>query len=158
MPDFTKNVKETGKRGVCVLYHAPSGQGCKNGENCEWLHDHEILEEDHKVRVHKLERQKYLQRQLDQKQHLRDRLEQALGDQAAEYKQEKNVYYAIRLPGFHKKTQESKKKVMAIQDTVKTDVKRSRPDSISPDEWREMPLKMKRSIQDSSATGSNPQD
>ena len=61
------------------MYHAPSGQGCNKGNNCQWLHEHEILKESPKIRGHKAERQQRLQRQLDEKEQGRQQLDAALG-------------------------------------------------------------------------------
>ena len=137
------------------MYHAPSGQGCKDGINCKWLHDHEVLQEMPKIRAYKLERQQEVQRRLDEQQYYRDQLDAALG---GGYKQTKLPYDKIRLPGFHEKSEETRSKLEAIEDTVKTDVKRSKPDSISPEIRGQMSVKLRRSTASSSATASNPQD
>jgi hypothetical protein len=151
-----QKVKEaTGKQGVCVMYHAPSGQGCRDGINCKWLHDHEMLRELPKIRAHKLERQQEVQLKLDEQQYYRDQLDVVLG---GGYKETKLPYHVIRLPGFHEKSEETRSKLEAIEDTVKTDVKRSKPDSISPEIRGQMSVKLRRSMASSSATASNPQD
>ena len=107
------------------MYHSINSKGCKDGENCTWLHDHDSLQDCRhwKIREFKKNRQAELQIELDDRAEQQAEMSRILG---GGYETPKLTYHKIRLPGFHLRTLGTKKKLDALEDSVQTDVKRQK--------------------------------